>query len=127
VNTKLLLSASAVVLGLLGVAGSFAPHEMLAAMGIAPTGVLPVLVQLTGALFFAFALVNGTSRGSRMGGIYNRPVALGNFAHFTIGALALMKSVAGGQRPPVVIALAFVYIAFALGFGLALFRPPAKN
>jgi len=57
VNTKLLLTASALVLGALGIAGSFLPQELLAALGVAPSGVLALLVQLLAALLFAFSMV----------------------------------------------------------------------
>jgi hypothetical protein len=126
VNTKLLLTASALVLGALGVAGTFLPHELLASIGVAPAGVLPLLVQLLAAALFAFAMVNWAARGSLIGGIYNRPVAIGNQTHFVIGALALMKGVAAGQRQPIVLGLAAVYVVFAIGFAALFFSSPVK-
>jgi ATP/ADP translocase len=120
-STKVLLSASALVMGAMGVAGSFMPHEILRAMGAVPAGMLPLLVQLLAALLFAFAMVNWLARGSLIGGIYNRPVAVGNVAHFTIGALALVKASLAGEGNLV---LTIVYAVFAIGFGMVLFRSP---
>ncbi|HYK00464.1 MAG TPA: hypothetical protein VE974_01825 [Thermoanaerobaculia bacterium] len=120
-NTKILLSASALVMGAMGIIGSFAPHEVLRAAGADPTGLLPLLVQLPAALLFAFAMVNWLARGSLIGGIYNRPVAVGNVAHFTIGALALTKATLAREGHLV---LTLVYVAFAIGFGMVLFRSP---
>ena len=123
-NTRLLLAASAVVMGALGIAGSFMPHEVLMWLGVAPVRATALHVQLLGALLFAFAMVNWIARGSLIGGIYNRPVALGNTAHFLIGALALAKSVASGERQPVFIALTVIYAVFAIAFVAILRRSP---
>jgi hypothetical protein len=124
VNTKLLLSASAVVLGAAGIAGTFLPHELLTALGITPAGALPVLVQVLAALLFGFSMLNWTARGSLIGGIYNRPVAIGNLTHFLIGALALVKAVMNGPANRVLLGAAIVYALFALGFALVFFRSP---
>ena len=124
-NTKVLLSASALVLGIAGLAGTFLPDEGLRALGVAPTGALPVIVQLLAALLFAFAMVNWTARGSLIGGIYNRPVALGNLTHFVIGAFALMKAaVAVNELRAILSFAAAIYVLFAVGFALLFFRSP---
>lgn len=113
-------------MGAAGVAGSFAPHELLSAAGIAPDGLLPLVVQLLAALYFAFAMVNWMARGSLIGGIYNRPVAVGNVTHFFIGAFALIR-VASEQRTPALLVATAVYILFAVGFAMLLFRSPVQS
>lgn len=123
-NTKLLLGASAIVLGAAGIAGTFAPHELLSAFGIAPAGALPVMVQLLAAVLFGFAMLNWAAKGSLIGGIYNRPVAIGNLTHFVIGALASVKAIVGGQTNRVLIGVAVVYVVFAGGFAVVFFRSP---
>jgi hypothetical protein len=123
-NTKLLLGASAIVMGASGLAGTFAPQELATALGITSTGVLPLLIQLLAALLFGFAMVNWMARGSLIGGIYNRPVLVGNVAHFLIGGLAAIKAVLAGEHRPLVIGIAAVYAVFAIGFGTLLFRGP---
>jgi hypothetical protein len=35
-------------------------------------------------------MLNWMARANRIGGIYSRPVAMGNFLHFTMGALVLL-------------------------------------
>ena len=122
INTRLLLSASAVVLGIAGIAASFLPREILRALAIEPAGLVPVLVQLLGAALFAFAMVNWTARGSLIGGIYNRAVALGNLTHFVVGGLALAK--AALSQGGVVWVMAAVYLVFAIGFTMVFFRSP---
>lgn len=123
-NTKLLLGASAIVMGATGIAGTFGPQELATALGITSTGVLPLVIQLLAALLFGFAMINWLARGSLIGGIYNRPVLVGNVAHFTIGGLAAIKAMLAGEHRPLVIGIAAVYAVFAIGFGTLLFRSP---
>lgn len=125
-NTKVLLSASALFLGTLGIAGTFAPHELLAWAGTPASGITPLLMQLLAALLFAFAMVNWTARGSLIGGIYNRPVAIGNLTHFLIGAISLAKAVAAGHRQTLVIVLAAAYAMFAIAFSAVFLRSAVK-
>lgn len=113
--------ASALVLGLAGVAASFAPAELLIAWGAPATEQTVLLVQLLGAFYFAFAFLNWTAKGVMIGGIYARPVSLGNFLHFALGALALAKQEFFHHLGvPVVVALV-VYAVFAILFGALVF------
>jgi hypothetical protein len=120
-NTKLLMIASAFVLGLAGIAASFAPAELLAAWGSPATEQTVILVQILGALYFAFALLNWTAKGAMIGGIYARPVSLGNFLHFTTGALALAKQELSRDLGLPVVAALVVYAVFAILFGALVF------
>jgi hypothetical protein len=121
VNTKLLMMASAVALGLAGLAATFAPAELLTAWGTPATEQTVLLVQLLGALYFSFALLNWSAKGVMIGGIYARPVSLGNFLHFTMGALALGKQqLSHPLGLPLLVALV-VYAAFAILFGVLVF------
>ncbi len=97
-NTKALMAASALFMGCLGVAASFLPQEILTWIGAPSQGALPLLVQLGGALYVGFAMVNWMAKANLLGGIYNRAVAMGNFAHFFIGATVLIKGLLAGQR-----------------------------
>jgi hypothetical protein len=125
--TRLLMAASAVCMAVAGLAGSFLPHELLRALGAPADGVLPVVVQLTAALYLGFAMLNWTAKESVIGGIYNRPVAIGNLLHFVSGALALLKYATSGRPPLPVLAVAVVYAVFAIAFGMVLFTSPVKR
>lgn len=122
--TRLILAASAVVLGLAGVAASFAPQEILAAFGLTADGILPVFVQLLGAMLLGFAMMNWMAKDSLIGGIYNRPLAIGNLVHFVVGALAVGKFVLRGDAAPATMIVAAVYTLFAIAFATVLFRSP---
>ena len=90
-NTKILMTSSSLFLALAGMFTLLAPDVLLSALGVAATAHLSVLVQLIGALYFSFALMNWTAKDSAIGGIYARPVSLANFSHFFIGTLLLAK------------------------------------
>ena len=125
-NTRLLMRASAVLLGVVGAAATFLPQEILIRAGAAPVGFSVVLVQIAGALYLGFAVLNWMAQGNIIGGIYSRPVAIGNLAHFTLAGLALLKSIVAGQQPIEVIAGTAAYTAFAVLFALVAFTQPAR-
>lgn len=117
------MSASAALMALLGVIGSFLPEETLNFLGSAPDTPTVILVQITAALYLAFAMLNWTARGSIIGGIYSRPVTLGNFLHTAVVSALLVKASIVLQAAGVVF-LATVYTVFAIWFGLVLFTHP---
>lgn len=125
-NTKILMAASALVMFVAGAAALFAPHELLAALGAPATGVLPSLLQLHAAVLLGFAMTNWMARESAIGGIYNRPLLIGNVMHFAAGALTLLRLVAA-NRAVAVIVLTIVYAMFAIGFGMLMFRSPVAT
>jgi hypothetical protein len=129
VNTKVLLTLSAAVLGAAGIAGLFLPQEILGALGIVPAGVLvlTVIVQLLAALLFAGAIMNWTARGSLIGGIYNRPVAIANLTHFMIGALTVTKAFLAAHHSPILGTCAVVYVVFAIAFAMVFFGSPVRE
>ena len=104
-----------------GLAASFAPAELLSAMGVAAPGVSVVFVQLLGALYLGFAFTNWTAKENAIGGIYSRPISLGNLLHFTMGALALLKFEIAGPRHPLLLGAAVVYAVLAILFARLVF------
>ncbi|MGB8193282.1 MAG: hypothetical protein WCF67_15235 [Chitinophagaceae bacterium] len=126
-NSKFLMIASAIVTGLLGVTASFFPTEMLNRIGISPTVTLTLFAQITGALYFGFAIMNWMAKTVLIGGIYARPLAMGNFAHFMIAGIALVKAAMNNSLSQYLWILAVIYFIFAVLFGIVLFTNPAKK
>jgi len=120
-KTRVLMAASAVFLGILAVASLFAPDEILKAAAVPASPLLPPLVQLCAALLLGFAMMNWMAKGSRIGGIYLRPIAMGNVIHFAVGALTLDRFFLRGHHEWPVIVLAAVYTLFAIGFAMVVF------
>ena len=121
-NTKILMTTSSLVLGLAGIFALFAPENLLAMLGVPMANSLSVLIQLMGALYFSFALMNWTAKDSAIGGIYARPISLGNFAHFFTGTLLLAKYVLSNQMNLLILLALAVYVIFASLFYWLVFR-----
>jgi hypothetical protein len=125
-NTRLVMAASALVMGALGLSATFLPQEIAQYLGASNVAMLPLLIQIAGALYFAFAMLNWTAKDSLLGGIYNRPVAMANLIHFTVGALALAKGAFANPTIIVIIIAAAIYAVFAIAFGMIFFTSPVR-
>lgn len=123
---RMLMQSSALYMAVLGVAASFLPQEIVAHFGSRPEGLAILLLQVTGALYMGFASLNWMARGNLIGGIYSRPVALGNFVHFSVAGIVLVKVLVASRNAPEIVAAGVVYSAFALWFGLVLFTHPRQ-
>lgn len=124
-NTRFLMTTSALVLGAAGIILSFFPQEITNYFSW--TAINSIFLQILGALYVGFALLNWTARANLIGGIYSRPVALGNFAHFFIAGLALAKFVSKNMSlTPVWIAV-IIYATFAVFFGWICFNNPVMK
>ena len=121
-NTKLLMTTSSLVLGLAGIFALFAPENLLAMLSVPMANPLSVLIQLLGALYFSFALMNWTAKDSIIGGIYACPISLGNFAHFFSGTLLLAKYVLSNGFNVSILLMLVVYTIFASLFYWLVFR-----
>lgn len=126
-NTQLLMTASALVMGVCGVLLEFLPREILHYAGIDAAGSLPVFVQLLGALYLGFAMMNWMAKSVLIGGVYARPLAMGNFLHFAVGALTLLKYASVPQRSLDVWIASLLYSLFAVLFGIVVFTHPLKR
>ena len=121
--SKGLLASSAVYMGAAGLGLTFAADDLLRHVRQPDARILVVFVQTIGALYLAFAALNWLLRGSVIGGIYGRPLALANLLHFLIVAIMLVRwAVEGG--PPGIMVLAGIYAAFAISFVAVMFREP---
>lgn len=126
-NSKYLMVASAVFTGILGIVASFMPQEALNYTGVAPSETLTLVVQVLGALYIGFALMNWMAKAVIIGGIYARPLAMGNFAHFVIAAIALIKVLLTNTPSPYLWLAAILYSIYAVLFGIILFNNPSKK
>jgi hypothetical protein len=120
------MNLSAGLMTILGLAASFAPQEILSAAGADSEGLPVLLVQITGGLYLGFAMLNWMARGVLIGGIYSRPVAIGNFMHFAVVAITLLKFLMTSYLPAILVAT-IVYGIFAIWFGLVVFRHPGAS
>jgi hypothetical protein len=117
------MTLSAALNAVLGVAASFLPQEILQYTGATADPFTVGVIQIAGALYIGFALLNWSARGALLGGIYGRPIVVANFAHFAIAAIMLVKLVLAGHADAGLVAAAAAYSIFAAWFGSVLFGP----
>ncbi len=122
-NTKILMTVSSFFMFAAGVIFSFFPQEVLKWAGENANPLIVLILQLVGALYLGFSMLNRMAKGNLLGGIYNRPIAIGNFTHFLVAGIALLKGASSFQHP-YIWALAAVYAGFTLAFGLVIFTNP---
>lgn len=126
-TTRPVLIASAFTLGILGITLTFFPQEILHSFTQNyDSQFAPITLQLMGALYFGFAMINWTAKGTLIGGIYGRPIALGNLAHYAIGALGLLKAYTSDINT-VFLVMTIYYSLFAMLFGYLFTTHPAKK
>jgi len=119
------MTISAAILGATGIALSFMPQEVSGFLNLTKSS--PIIFQLLGALYFGFAMLNWTAKANLTGGIYSRPVAIGNFTHFLIGGLAFLKLVLHNTDLAYIWVCAILYCIFAVAFGYVLFTNPRST
>jgi len=129
INTRILMTASALIMMGAGIALSFLPGEIWRWLyGEPATGTQhpEILLQIIGALYFAFGMVNWTSKGNLIGGIYGRPIAIGNLTHFIIAGIALVKYYFANPTT-VLLPVAVMYAILALLFSIVFFTHPLSK
>jgi hypothetical protein len=121
------MTTSAFTLGILGISLSFLPKE-IAQYLTADNNIISILfLQLLGALYLGFSMMNWMAKGSIIGGIYNKPIAIGNFMHYGVGVLALIKIISSIElHREIFIVLTIIYAVFALSFAYV-FRTNPKS
>ena len=118
------MGLSALFMAVLGFVATFLPQELVGYSSSQANELVVSVIQVTGALYWGFAILNWMARSNLIGGIYSRPVALGNFLHFVMVALTMWRLVGDGHTTIEVVLAAVVYTGFAVSFGLVLFTHP---
>lgn len=126
-NTKKIMMSSAMFLAVFGIILTFNPDVLLNYLNISLNKFSLLFTQILGALYFAFGMLNWMSKGSIIGGIYNRPIAISNFSHFSIVAIAFLKEVLFSSDSLLLVWIFTIfYSIYALFFGFILFYNPVS-
>jgi len=125
-QTRLLMGSSAALMAALGLVATFMPQELLAYLGSAPEAGPVLVTSIAGALYLGFAYLNWMARGQAIGGIYARPITLGNFLHFTVVGATLVRAAADWPGRPDYLVVLLVYVGYSAWFGITLFRAPRQ-
>ncbi|MTI19852.1 hypothetical protein E1176_02335 [Fulvivirga sp. RKSG066] len=122
---KTILSLSGIFSGVLGVAISFLPQEIFSFYNEAPSTIGVLAIKLLGIALIALASVNWLSKDRLIGGIYNRPVALANAMHYSVGSVILLKTMALNSSTPLIV-LSIIYGVFGVAFFKIMFTTPKQ-
>lgn len=118
------MSGSAGLLAVLGIAVAFAPDAAADALSL-PAGAVVGAPLAAGGLM-GFAAVNWVGRGAIYGGIYGRPIVLGNFVHAMVLATTLVSLQL--DRPTALgWSLAAACALYLAAFTRLLLRPPFER
>ena len=126
-NTKILMTSSALFLAIIGILLSFLPHEIVDYLNVESNIITILFVKILSALYMGFGILNWMAKGTLIGGIYNRPIAIGNLMHFGVGATALVKVVSNiPTHSEIIIILTVIYVIFAILFAYVFRTHPTK-
>ena len=92
-NTKTLMIISAIFLAVNGFILSFFPNEIFLLLTNNDNHFFILILQILGALYLGFSYINWMSKNSSIGGIYNKPLLIGNTLHFLTASMAMIKLV----------------------------------
>lgn len=124
-KTKFLMTSSALFCGIIGILLLFLPNEIVEYLNVEPTIITILFLKILSALYLGFGILNWTVKGSLIGGIYNRPIALGNLLHFVVGSIELVKVISNIEtHREIIIFLTALYIIFGVLFAYVLKNNP---
>lgn len=126
-STRALMVTSAAVTGAAGIALLFAPGEVYRLAAGAPASpATEGALQLWAAALLGLGAVNWVGRGLILGGIYGRALVLGNLAHWTVGALVMLRALFDRPGVPAPWIVTAVYGVLAFLFAGLLRRHPVS-
>jgi hypothetical protein len=120
-STRLLFGASGVLLFALGIVLQFAPQETAAALGLGASAPAAVVLQLMAGYALGWGAMNWMAKGSLFGGIFGRPIGIGNLLQFSSAAFALGRAASHGVVPALTWPLCGISAVFALAFYRTIF------
>jgi len=124
-NTKALMIISAIFLAINGFGFTFFPNEIASLLINTDNYILILILQILGALYLGFSILNWTSKSSLIGGIYNKPILMGNLLHFFTASMTLIKLNQGFQDNQLIFSYTIIYSLFTLSFGYVFFTNPS--
>lgn len=126
-NTKILMTASALFLGIIGIILSFFPQEIAIYLNFDTNPISILFLQILSSLYLGFGILNWMAKSNLIGGIYSRPLAIGNLMHFGVSAIAFIKITFKTQKNfEFILALTIIYLIFTLCFIYVFMTNPSK-
>ena len=127
-NTKSLMVASAIFLMISGLLLTFIPEEISQYLNAGTNQTSILFLQILGSLYLGFGMLNWMTKSNLIGGIYSRPLVIGNLAHFLVASFALIKIVVKNSENEFsfVLISTILYSLFTICFGYVFMKNPNK-
>ncbi|MBT4959231.1 MAG: hypothetical protein HON33_04600 [Flavobacteriaceae bacterium] len=107
---------------------SFFPNEISVLLTNDDNHIFTLILQILGALYLGFSYINWMSKNSLIGGIYNKPLLIGNLLHFLTASMALIKLAFKFENNlQLILSYTIIYCLFTLFFGYVFFTNPFSN
>lgn len=90
-DSKILLTASAVIWGAMGIGLTFLPEEIVLLAGEEASPMMLLFAQIAGALLLGFGVLNWMLKNTPVGGIYGKPLLLANLIQSLMISIVLWK------------------------------------
>jgi len=125
-NTKILMTASSIFLMICGFGLTFVPEEISEFLNAGSNQTSILFLQILGSLYLGFGMLNWMTKNNLIGGIYSKPLVIGNLAHFLMSTIALIKIVGkyADSEFIIMLSLTIIYSFFTVGFGYAFHKNP---
>ena len=125
-NTKTLMIISAIFLAVNGFGFTFFPNEISVLLINDDNHIFILILQILGALYLGFSLLNWMSKTNLIGGIYSKPLLIGNLLHFFTASIALIKLTFKVETNlQLIFSYTIIYSLFTLFFGYVFFTNPS--
>ncbi|GMN11382.1 hypothetical protein MTsPCn9_10110 [Croceitalea sp. MTPC9] len=127
-NTKALMICSALFLITVGLGLTFIPQEIAKYLEFNQSQAIFLTLQIQGSLYLGFGILNWMTKNNLIGGIYSRPLVIGNLMHFMVSSIALIKVVGkfNSSESSIFLVVSIVYFVFALLFGYVFITNPKQ-
>lgn len=122
------MTASSVFLIISGLGFTFLPEEIAQFLTLDTNQIGILFLQILGALYLGFGMLNWMTKNNLIGGIYSRPLVIGNLVHFLVSTFALIRIVGNysGNEFVILLIITIIYSFFTLGFGSVFNKNPSK-
>ena len=125
-KTKTLMIISAIFLAVNGFGFTFFPNEISVLLINDDNHIFILILQILGALYLGFSILNWMSKANLIGGIYNKPILIGNLLHFFTASMALIKLTFKVETNlQLIFSYTIIYSLFTLFFGYVFFTNPS--
>ena len=126
-NTRILMGASAAFYGIIGISLTFLPEEISWYWNREADIISIIILQLLGAAYIGFAMLNWMTKDNLVGGIYSKPLVVGNLVLFLVSTFALIKIIGITEiHFEIILALSIIYAVFTICFGFIMMTNPGR-